>query len=120
MSNGSAGVVPSSLRMVESRAVVISADCICAGVQSGWSALISAAEPAMCGLDIDVPLSSPYSGDAVGSVVWTGARTSTPGAEMSGLSTPGTEGFGPRELNPAITSPFSSRWSAVVPAMVAV
>ena len=36
-------------------AVVISADLIWPGVQVGWRPLISGAEPAMCGLDIEVP-----------------------------------------------------------------
>ncbi len=54
MSNGSAGVTPSSLTTacVDD---VISADLIMPGVQSGCAALTRADMPAECGLDIDVP-----------------------------------------------------------------
>jgi hypothetical protein len=54
MSNGSASVAPSSLNTAP-EAVVISADFTCPGVQPGCSARSSAAAPATCGLDIDVP-----------------------------------------------------------------
>ena len=54
MSNGVAGVTPSSLTTVWTDEVM-SADLISAGVQSGWAALTSAETPAACGLDIDVP-----------------------------------------------------------------
>ena len=53
-SNGSAGVTRSSLT-TSVIAVVISADLIAPGVQSGWSAFSRIAEPAACGDDIEVP-----------------------------------------------------------------
>ena len=54
MSNGSAGVVRSSLTTLVV-AVVSSAVLMAAGVQSGWSAFSRRAEPATCGDDIEVP-----------------------------------------------------------------
>ena len=54
MSNGSAGVARSCLT-TDVVAVVIRADLIWPGVQSGCRALSSTAEPAMCGDDIEVP-----------------------------------------------------------------
>ena len=42
-------------------AVVISADLIAAGDHSGWASASSAAAPATCGADIDVPLRRKYS-----------------------------------------------------------
>src|SRR4051794_34357993 len=53
-SNGSAGVVRSSLTTLVTD-VVISADLIAPGVQSGCSDCSRIAEPAMCGDDIEVP-----------------------------------------------------------------
>ena len=49
-----AGGVPPSSTSVP---VVISADLIAIGDQPGFSSFISAARPATCGLDIEVPLS---------------------------------------------------------------
>ena len=66
-------------------AVVISADLIAIGDQSGWSCLNSAAMPAMCGADIDVPLNRSNSRPRCPGGA-TAARTSTPGAPMSGFS----------------------------------
>ena len=54
MSNGVAGVTPSSLTTACTDEV-ISADLISSGVHDGWAALIKAETPAACGLDIDVP-----------------------------------------------------------------
>src|SRR4029079_16797980 len=107
--NASAGVAPSSLTTLV-LAVVIMADLIWPGVQSGCSALSSAPEPAICGLDIEVPAiawnSSPCGPVAMSTDlgVWP-ARICTPGAVMSGLLTPSDWPGPPRELNEAITSP---------------
>src|SRR3954452_18884176 len=65
-------------------AVVIRADLTSAGVQVGWVARSSAATPATCGLDIEVP-DSPSN-----RLPWwpegeTAATMSTPGAVRSGL-----------------------------------
>ncbi len=107
-SNGSAGVVPSSLTTL-CRPVVISADLIAAGVQSGCASRSSAATPATCGTDIDVPLRywkfSPRTPFATSGVC--PARISTPGAVTSGFRISGAVRFGPRDEKPPITSPSS-------------
>ena len=54
MSNGVAGVMPSSLTTLWTEEVM-SADLICSGVHEGWAALTRADTPAACGLDIEVP-----------------------------------------------------------------
>ena len=114
-SNGSAGVAPSSLT-TSWMAVVISADLIWPGDHSGRSAAIRAADPAMCGDDIDVPaIAWKYSpgGPSVlasGVGVWP-ARICTPGAVMSGLM---NRPPGPRDEKAAITSPSPSRFSPAV------
>ncbi len=78
---------------------VIRADLIIIGDQSGCADLTIAASPAMCGLDIDVPLrkskSRPESGGALA------ASMSTPGAMMSGLSRSAEACNGPRDENAA-------------------
>src|SRR6478672_13954714 len=67
---------------------------ICSGVQSGCTCLTSAAIPAVCGLDMEVPLSTkkpvpvPAPADAMVS----------PGAVTSGLTTP-VDPCTPREEN---------------------
>ena len=80
---------------------------------------MSAADPAMCGLDIDVPAidwnSSPCGPD--GMPTWRGdapARIWTPGAVMSGLLTPSDWAGPPRELNDAMTSPC---WLPLTPSL---
>src|SRR5262249_57988303 len=92
MSYGSAGVTPSCLTTVV-LALVISADLIWPGDQSGCSALSSAPAPATCGDDMDVPViawksspGGPPSTKAGFGVV--PARICTPGAVRSGLLTP--------------------------------
>ena len=89
------------------------------GVQSGCRSFSSAAAPATCGLDIDVPAiawnSSPW-GPVSGSAesgVWP-ARIWTPGAVTSGLLTPSAEPGPPRELKDAMTSPRSRTGSPAV------
>src|SRR3954465_13671973 len=85
-----------------SPAEVMKADLIIIGDQSGCSSLNSAAMPAMCGLDIDVPLyrsnSRPlFPGGA------TPASTSCPGAMMSGFNrSPAPAINGPRDENDAV------------------
>src|SRR5687767_5114008 len=94
------------------------ADLIAAGDQSGCACVSSAPRPATCGLDIEVPLSRsnerPLSGE-------TAARTSTPGAETSGLSrSPPAPRRGPRDENAAIfgagAAPETAPIVAVAPA----
>src|SRR3954464_9097374 len=66
-------------------AVVIIADLIAIGDQVGCLAFSTAAMPATCGVDIDVPLMNAYSPPAALNAV-VAARTVVPGAMMSGLS----------------------------------
>src|SRR5215208_194508 len=81
--------------------VVISADLIAIGDQSGCACLSRAPRPATCGLDIDVPLKRlkfrpPTAGE-------TAARMSWPGAITSGFSTsPPPASSGPRDENDAV------------------
>src|SRR5215475_3122187 len=91
MSNGVAGVVPSSLTTACTDDVII-AEMISGGVHVGCEALIRAATPAACGLDIEVPAIAWYRlpGGPLSAVVWSGwgvmpASTWTPGAVTSGL-----------------------------------
>src|SRR5436190_14146817 len=77
------------------------------GDQSGCACLIRSDRPAMCGDDIDVPLSKSqfrplWFGGA------TAARTSTPGAEMSGFSWSPVARLGPRDEKPAICGALGS------------
>ena len=107
MSNGSAAVAPSSFLTPLVLAVVISADLIIAGVQVGCSAIKSAADPAECGLDMEVPLSTPYSGGAGEPRLAIAAQISTPGPVMSGLRVL-VRLLGPRELKLAMMSPLAA------------
>ncbi len=81
--------------------VVISADLIIIGDQRGYRSLNRAAMPAMCGDDIEVPLSRlklkpPSAGEYA-------ARMSWPGAMMSGFSrSPPPASSGPRDENDAV------------------
>src|SRR3954468_3034987 len=70
-------------------------------VQSGCFCLISSERPAIWGEDMDVPLSRSQRRPPwfVGA---TAARTSTPGAAMSGLSRSPVARLGPREEKPAM------------------
>src|SRR5688500_6820790 len=78
----------------------MSADLIIAGDQSPCACVSNAPRPATCGLDIEVPLSRSNSRPLSGE---TAARTSTPGAETSGLSRlPAAPSSGPRDENAAI------------------
>src|SRR6185312_7243322 len=82
-------------------AVVMSADFTAFGDHVGLVCRSSAARPAMCGADIDVPLlKSKYdpAGLAIGG---TAATTSTPGAVMSGFNrSPWLARLGPADENP--------------------
>jgi hypothetical protein len=115
MSNASAGVFRSSLTTLVV-AVVISADRIRPGLQSGCRALSQAAPPATCGDDIDVPAiawnrspGGPPAGDSGVGVC--PARICTPGAVTSGLM---NRPAGPREENAAITSAVPVRSAPAV------
>ena len=75
------------------------ADLIVAGDHFGRASISSAAMPAMCGVDIEVPdryWKYPPNEPSAGSGV-PPARMLTPGAETSGLIQSGTVGNGPRE-----------------------
>jgi len=80
----------------------MSADLTIIGDQSGCRSMSSAARPATCGEDIEVPLSRlksmPFA--VTGE---TAARMSTPGAMTSGFSrSPPPARSGPREENEAV------------------
>ena len=83
-------------------AVVIIADLIAIGDQFGCLAMSSAAMPAMCGLDIEVPDSASYR-LPLSATGETAAMTSTPGAVMSGFSrSPPPASAGPFDENAAM------------------
>ena len=98
MFSAAGGVPPSST----SKPVVISADLIAIGDHDGYFCLNSAARPATCGLDIEVPLYRSnrrplFPGGA------TPARMSWPGAIRSGFSRlPPPASSGPREEKLAV------------------
>ena len=111
-SNGSAGVAWSSLVTLTVslplagtvKAVDISADLTWSGFHSGWMARTSAAAPAACGLDMDVPWMMLKSSPAEFGSFIQAAQMARPGAVTSGLITPGLDRSGPRELKPAMRS----------------
>ena len=107
-------------------AVVISADLMAAGLQSGCACRSSAAMPLTCGHDMDVPemmlyfthLVSLSSAEGEVSPVHA-ARMSTPGAVMSGLRISGARRFGPRLEKDAILGeegflPTTVPWNTIV------
>src|SRR3954465_8132127 len=106
-----------------SPAVVITADLIIIGDQSGCDCFSNAAMPATCGADIDVPLytlklSPPLPGGA------TAATMSWPGGMRSGFGrSPPPARRGPRDENEAVrgagTLKTSAAWLifAVAPAV---
>ncbi len=111
-----AGVVALNLNTPAVFAVDISADLTSIGVQVGCTARTSAAAPATCGVDIEVPLSRPVSLLPFGSRQHekssrvqrdTAARTLTPGPVMSGFSR--STLAGPIRLNDAITSAWPGK-----------
>src|SRR5262245_32661419 len=69
-----------------------SADLICAGVQSLCNCNRTAAEPAMCGVDIEVPLRKAHGAlpQSTGSVSTQELRTFTPTDVRSGLAAKST------------------------------
>src|SRR5262249_46530048 len=79
-----------------------SADLICAGVQSLCNCKSTAAEPAICGVDIEVPLRKAHgaSPQSTGSVLTHELRTLTPTEVRSGLAAKSTF-VGPWPLKPA-------------------
>src|SRR5215468_11239744 len=86
-----------------------SADLIRAGVQSLCSCNKTAAEPAMCGVDIEVPLRNAHGAlpQSTGSVSTQELRTLTPTDVRSGLAAKSTF-VGPWLLKPARMSLFAS------------
>ncbi|WVZ85304.1 LOW QUALITY PROTEIN: hypothetical protein U9M48_032249 [Paspalum notatum var. saurae] len=105
-------------------AVVMIADLIAAGDQSGCLLLISAATPLRCGVDMDVPeakkkVGSELMGDDDRGPTWNGhaASTLTPGPVTSGFRTPGLCTLGPREENQAIAGagevPSTVPWKTI-------
>ena len=97
--------------------MVISADCDCAGDQSGRACFNSAPAPATCGLDIDVPEMNPWT-SASYEPDPSAARTSTPGAVIDGTIT-SIARLGPRDEKLAMMSPRASSMVNVVPAIAA-
>src|SRR5688500_2116631 len=100
------------------------ADLIAIGDQVGCLALSSAAMPAMCGLDIEVPEAASYR-VPLAPTGETAATTSTPGAVMSGFNrSPPPASAGPLDENAAIAgattvSRTASVMLAVAPAPAA-
>src|SRR6476646_8373029 len=86
-----------------------SADLICPGVQSLCSCKSTAAEPAICGVDIDVPLRKAQGEppQSTKSVLTQELRTFTPTEVRSGLAAKSTL-VGPWLLKPARMSLFAS------------
>src|SRR5215471_16538222 len=84
-----------------------SADLICAGSQSLCSCKSTAAEPAICGVDIEVPLRKAHGAppQSTGSVLTQELRTLTPTEVKSGLTAKSTL-VGPWPLEPAKISLF--------------
>src|SRR4051794_18653317 len=102
MSNGPAGVTPSSLT-TDCSDEVMSADLISSGVHVGCAAFTRIETPAECGLDIEVPAIAMYRFPVgpLSAVVWSAAGvvaaiTWTPGAVTSGLI---QSPVGPRDEN---------------------
>src|ERR1700752_67786 len=96
----------------------MSADLICAGDHVGCACRRRAPAPAVCGLDIDVPLiawnscpGAPRNGVGV-----LPARITTPGAVTSGLMRSGAAPLGPRDENAAMSG---ACWGVKVPALKA-
>src|SRR6266511_1869963 len=88
--------------------MVISADRTAAGDQLGWELINSAARPAVCGLDIEVPLIdwNSWPGAPRKAVGVLPARMFTPGAVTSGLRmSPPPAMLGPRDEKSAIVLP---------------
>jgi hypothetical protein len=79
------------------------ADLMAAGDQSGCELLIRAATPLTCGDAMDVPDWISKGPGALIKFFGHAARMFSPGASMSGFSTPGEMELGPREENHATT-----------------
>src|SRR5262245_15264136 len=98
---------PVAASLTTKSARLTSADLICAGVQSLCSCNRTAAEPAICGVDIEVPLRKAHgaSPQSTGSVLTQELRTLTPTEVRSGLTAKSTL-VGPWPLEPAKISLF--------------
>src|SRR5438128_6902956 len=108
---GPMSCVPVNESLITKSVRLTSADLTCAGDQVGWRFRSTAAEPAMCGVDIDVPLKKAHPVPSPGQVSGLPThvielRTLTPTEVRSGLmSTSGV--VGPWLLKPAKMSLLS-------------
>src|SRR5690349_14836401 len=94
------------------------ADLTIIGVQLGWRSIRSAARPATCGLDIEVPLRRSKSRPLIDGE--TAATMSWPGAMTSGLRrSPPAPTSGPRDENDAVNG-AGSEYVMVAALIVAV
>src|SRR6266542_2704363 len=96
---GPTSCVPVIASLITRSARFTSADLICAGDQSGFSCRSTAAEPAMCGVDMEVPLKKAQGASVPSPVVVHGKsvpthvielRTFTPTEVTSGLTAKST------------------------------
>src|SRR5438093_882643 len=103
---------PVNESLITKSARLTRADLICGGDQVEWRSRSTAAEPAMCGVDIDVPLKKAHPVPSPGQVSGLPTqvielRTLTPTEVRSGLTAKSTA-VGPWLLKPARMSLFSS------------
>src|SRR5262249_19784004 len=105
---GPTSCVPVTESLMTKSARLTSADLICAGDQSLCSCKSTAAEPAICGVDMDVPLRNAHgaSPQSIGSVLTQELRTLTPTDVTSGLAATSTS-VGPWPLKEARISLFA-------------
>src|SRR3989454_8742354 len=102
---GPMSCVPVNESLITKSVRLTSADLTCAGDQAGWRFRSTAAEPAMCGVDIDVPLKKAHPVPSPGQVSGLPThvielRTLTPTEVRSGLMSKSTA-VGPWPLKPA-------------------
>src|SRR5437870_13404285 len=108
---GPMSCVPVNESLITKSARLTSADLTCAGDHDGLRPRSTAAEPAMCGVDIDVPLKKAHPVPSPGQVSGLPThvielRTLTPTEVRSGLTAKSTA-VGPWLLKPAKISLFS-------------
>src|SRR5262245_17024358 len=112
---GPTACVPVVESLTTKSARLTSADLICAGDQSGCRSKSTASDPAMCGVDIEVPCKNAKAASVAVRIVVKGSpfpthvnelRTFTPTELMSGLIARSTL-VGPWLLKPARMSLFS-------------
>src|ERR1700704_6134715 len=84
-------------------AVLTSADLICCGDQSGCSCFSRAAEPATCGVAIEVPWKNAKQGGLEQELIRIELYTFTPGATTSGLIS--ARSFVPMNAGPLLEKP---------------